>query len=354
MKKVDAYLGRTVLAGSLLALLALTSLDVFINFLDELGSLGKTQEQGVLRALTFAGLELPRRMYEMFPTAVLLGSLLGLGGLAAGSELVAMRAAGMSVARVLRAVLQAGLLLVLLAVAIGELLTPWAEMKAQSLRNVEHLDRLHVGASGLWARDGGRYFNVRIVTPDLRLVGLRIYEFDAGGRLQQAVDADSADYDGTAWTLHGVRRSRLAPEGVQAERVDEERWARLLSPDLFDVVAVAPRQMSAVALARYAAYLRDNGMDAAVYESALWTRFAMPLSTLVMLVLTIPFVFGPLRSGGAGQRLFVGMLVGIGFFLLNRILNHLALVYGLPPLLGASLPMLTFLLVGLWGLGRVR
>ena len=352
MRRLDGYIGRQVASGTLLVLLVLTGLDALFAFIGEIE--GLDAHYGLVQALVYTALTVPRRAYELFPTAVLLGSLLSLGTLAANSELIAMRAAGVSVARIVGSALRTGVLLMLGMVIVGEGVAPAGEQRGQNLRAMVHTDEMHVTTRGLWAKDGQRFVNVGAVMPDLRLLNVRIYELDADRRLSGLMSVEAARYEGVRWLLSGVRRSRLADAGVTSEYVDEERWSRLLAPELFDVLAVEPRQMSAMTLRQYVNYLRENNLDSAQYELAYWMRFTIPLSSLVMLLLAIPFVFGSLRTGSAGQRLFIGVLIGVGFHLLNRTFNHMGIVYGLAPLLSASLPMLIFLGVALVALRRVK
>ncbi|OOG23837.1 LPS export ABC transporter permease LptG [Thioalkalivibrio denitrificans] len=352
MRRLDGYIGRQVAVGTLLVLLVLTGLDALFAFIGEID--GLDEHYGLVQALVYTALTVPRRAYELFPTAVLLGSLLSLGTLAANSELIAMRAAGVSVARIVGSALRTGLILMVGIVIVGEGVAPAGEQRGQNLRAMVHSDEMHVTTRGLWAKDGQRFVNVGAVMPDLRLLNVRIYELDADRRLSALMRVEAARYEGGRWMLSGIHRSRLSDAGVTSEFVDEERWSRLLAPELFDVLAVEPRQMSAMTLRQYVNYLRENNLESAQYELAYWMRFTIPLSSLVMLLLAIPFVFGSLRTGSAGQRLFIGVLIGVGFHLLNRTFNHMGIVYGLPPLLSASLPMLIFLGVALAALRRVR
>jgi len=353
LKLLDGYIARNVLGGTLLALLVLAGLDTLFAFIGEIDDIGR-HDYGLIQALVYTALTVPRRIYELFPTSVLLGSLLSLGALAANSELTAMRAAGVPVARIVRSVLRAGLLMLVAVVLLGEAVAPLSEQRAQTLRSMAHSEQMHLRSDGLWAKDGQRFIQVGAVLPDLRLLDLRIYELDAERRLTSSVEAEAARYEDGAWVLSGISRSVISEQAVRAEQVAEERWPRLIAPELFSVLTVEPGQMSAVTLAQYVTYLRDNQLDSAHFELAFWLRFVTPLSSLVMLLLAIPFVFGSMRTGGAGQRLFIGLLIGVGFHLLNRILNHMGIVYGLPPLLSATLPTLLFFGVALVALRRLR
>lgn len=354
MKLLDRYLAKAVTAGTLIALLVLASLDIFFAFIGEMEEVGKG-DYTWLEAFLHVGLTVPRRLYELFPMSVLLGSLLSLGALAGNSELVAMRAAGVPVAGIIRSVLKVGLLLMFGAVLLGELLAPVTEQKAQNLRTAAHAGRVALKSKdGLWARDGNRFLNVEVVLPDMRLLGIHVFTLNKELRLQEAVFAESAEFLNEQWLLRNVRYSRFTPEGIATEHVPDERWERLISPSLLNVIVVKPEQMSAWVLAKYVRYLQKNNLDSRRYELAFWVRFTTPLSSLVMLLLAIPFVFGSLRSGSTGQRLFVGILIGIGFYILNRMMSHLGLIYGLSPFLSATLPLFSVLGLSLLALRRIQ
>jgi lipopolysaccharide export system permease protein len=353
MRIIDGYLGRAVVAGSMLALLVLISIDLFFAVIEEADDVGVGDYQW-LQALGYLGLTLPRRIYELSPAAVLLGSLLSLGALASNSELTAIRAAGVPIAGIARSVLKAGLLLMLATVLVGEFAAPWAEEQAQALRTEARTQGLALqGSEGLWARDGERYIKVGRILPGMRLEDIEVFEVDEDARLREAVRAKTAYFVDDGWVLEQLRRSYFGEAGVSAELVDSERWERLLSPQLFNVIVVEPEQMSAWTLAQYVAYLSANGLDADRYELAFWVRFTTPLSSLVMLLLALPFVFAAQRSGSAGQRLFIGVLIGVVFYLISRGSNHLGLVYGFSPFISATAPLVVFLAAGIFALRRV-
>jgi lipopolysaccharide export system permease protein len=87
---------------------------------------------------------------------------------------------------------------------------------------------------------------------------------------------------------------------------------------------------------------------------AFWTKIVAPLANLAMLFIAMPFAFSQQRSISTGQRLVIGILIGLLFYLFNRLLGNVVLLYGLPPLLGACLPMLVLYSIGFWALSRVR
>lgn len=351
---LDRYIGRAVLGGTLLVMLVLVGLNLFFGFVNQVNDIGKGSF-GLSEAIQYALLTLPRRTYEMFSMAALLGSLLGLGQMASHSELVVMRAAGVSLFKIIRAVLQAGVILVVIASLLGEVVAPPMEQKAQHLRALTLDQRITFqGDQGFWARDGHSFINIREILPGNRIQNIRIYEFDAQHRLRSSTYAETATYKDDRWLLNDIHKSEIDVDGVETQSFAHAEWASLLSADLLSVVIVKPEILSVWDLASFIRYQRDNGLESAPYELAFWSKVTLPLSSLVMVLLSIPFVFGSLRDSGASQRMFVGIMIGIAFYLINKTLNHLSLVYGIDPLLSATLPSIVFLAVGAWAISRIR
>lgn len=354
MRILDRYLGRAVVTGTLLALLILLAVDLFFAFANEVQDIGKGR-YGLTDVFAFIGLTVPRRIYEMFPMAALLGSLLSLGALASSSELVAIRAAGVSVLRIAGSVLKAGAIPLLIVAAIGEWVAPHTEQLAQQQRSFAQSETITFRSDrGLWARDGRRFINIRNILPDGRLAEVEVFELGADNQLLAAMRAKSAAHTAGNWRLEDVRRGELHDDALKLTRARTLDWPSLLSPQLLNVVTIAPQDLSARDLYRYAQYMRDNGLDDSRYQLAFWQRLLAPFAALVMLFLSIPFVFGPLRSVSTGQRLLWGVLTGVGFYLVNQTLGHMGQVYGMPGVLSAALPPLLFLAGGVWVMLRVR
>jgi lipopolysaccharide export system permease protein len=350
---LDLYIARVVAAGTGVAMLIVMGLDVFFSVIDEIGDVGRGSYD-MSQMLQYVALTLPRGIYEFFPMAALLGSILGMGALAASSELTAIRTAGVSVTRIVRSVLQIGLLMTLGAILLGELIAPAAEEYGQNMRAFAlHKDAVLKGREGLWARDGNRYINVRKILADERLADLSVYEFDDQNRLLSASHARRALHRDSGWLLEDVEQSLVSEDGVQVRRFESLVSDSLLSPEMVNVVTMKPRNMSAIDLHRYIIYLQENGLDASHYRLAFWMRFSTPLSALVMMFLSVPFVFSALRSVGVGQRMFSGVLVGVVFYLLSQMLSHLGQVYGINPLISAFTPSLLFMTIAFVALRRV-
>ncbi len=354
MRTLDRYLAREVLKAALLAVLALTALDAFFGLIVELEDIGR-HRYGLADAFAYVGMTLPRRVMEVLPTAALIGCLLGLGGMAARSELVAVRAAGVSVGRIAWGVAKAGLVLVVAAVLIGEFLAPRTEMLATHLRNDAQREVSHNYAElGVWLRDGRDYVHIGYVYPDGDLANVTLYAFDDARRLVESVSAPRASFDGGRWTLEEATLSRLDGAGVTSERRARLERPTRLDPDLVRVVMLKPENLTASALSRYVAYVESLGEDPRRYRQAFWAKLAAPLQGLVMLLVGLPFAFGSTRNSPLGKRLVVGIVVGLLFLLVSRLFSQAGHAFDLQPAVAALLPSLLFLGVAGVALRRVR
>jgi lipopolysaccharide export system permease protein len=349
---IDRYIGRTVLLG-IVGVLAL--LLVLIGFFELVAELEEV-ERGYTTSMayTYVLLGMPRYCYELFPLATLLGSLIGLGLLAGNSELLAMRAAGVSIGRIVLSVLKTGLLVLAVVVVVGEYLAPAAEQQAQRLKNQALSGQISLNTRyGFWSRDGDMFINIRQILPDAQLADISFYEYDDDARLLRATHAQRASYVSGEWVIEDVKRSDFSETGVSTAVIQRQTWKTQLDPSALDVLTVKPHMLAAWDLWRYIGFLQHNGQASINYEVAFWGKLTAPLVTMVMLFLSIPFVFGSLRSVGVGQRVFVGAMLGLVFYLLNRAFAYMAVVYSLNALFATLFPLLLFLVLAIWLLRRV-
>lgn len=347
MKLIDALVGRTVIGGTLLVMSVLLALFVFIEFVSEFDRIGQGDYTAGM-AFKHVLFSVPRLAYELMPLAALLGSLIGLGLLASNNELTAMRACGISVGRIAWGAIKAALLLVLFAVWLGEWVVPTAEDYAANARATALSGSSALRTqTGFWTREGDSFVNVRAIEQGPKLSDILIYEFDGERRLRRMARAKSATYEQGRWVLHDVAGSVIGPDGVQRVREKQRDWNLRLDPELLDIVAVKPESLSISGLYRYMEYLRENALETGRYEIEFWTKVMLPLATAVMVFAALPFVFGPLRSVGIGQRMLVGVLTGLGFYLLNQAAAQFGLAFGMNAALVAFMPTLALLAVSL-------
>jgi lipopolysaccharide export system permease protein len=352
LRILDRYLASAVIGGTIVTLAVLLPLLAVFILADEMDQVG-TNNYRFIDALAFVTLSLPRYTYQVFPIATLIGALVGLGQLAGRSELVAMRAAGQSIGRIVLGALAGGLLLALVAVLLGEVVAPPAEQRAQALRSTAQGDGVvQMTASGFWAKDDNAFVNIRGIEPGARLRDISIYEIEDAW-LTTATHAREANYRDGAWVLEGIERSRIAADRVEVERIDSATWSSLLNPQLLKVIVVEPQVLPVWGLYRYIRYMRRTEQDAGPYEVAFWNKIVHPVLILAMIFVSIPVLLGSARSSGIGAKIFAGIIIGIAFYLVSRTFSYLALLYGMNPALAAIVPPVLFVLGALWLLRRV-
>jgi lipopolysaccharide export system permease protein len=353
MKILDRHIGFHVVRDSLLALLTLLAVFSLVEFLDDLNDVGKgSYTTGA--AVEYMLLTTPNRIFILFPVAGVIGSLIGLGSLAAHRELVVIRATGVSSLRIAGAAMKAAAVLVVASVLVGEVISPYTEQLAHRIRTTALSDNRALGTgNGFWVRDGNTFINVGQVLPGNRMNELYIYEFDDEHRLRVATYADRGIYEGGKWTLEGIRQSVIGKDGVIGRNVGEADWRSRFKPELADVVSVRLASLSIPGLMRYIDYLRSNRLDTARYELALWSKIIHPVTIVVMIFIALPLVLGRLGSVGIGQRIFAGVVIAVSFLLMEQLAGHVGLTFGLNPVAAACAPTLLFFALAVWMFRRV-
>jgi lipopolysaccharide export system permease protein len=340
------YFAREIYGAALMVLLTFLGLFAFFDFVNELDSVGKDGYQ-VQHALLYVAMIVPGRVYELLPVAVLIGSLYALTTLARHSEITVMRASGLSTAAMLWMLGLVGCAPVALTFVFGEYIAPPAESAAQQWRltatNSMVSQQLR---SGLWVKDGHRVINVRTLLPDRSMEKVRVFTFDDGHALRAISDAAQGQYVGEGegyWRLTGVAQTEFFDDHAVLSEPPELIWQSALTPEVLSVLMVQPERMSVANLWAYIRHLRDNQQSAERYEIALWKKLIAPFASLVMLALALPFALTHERSGGVSVKVFLGVMLGIAFYLLNGLFSSLGVINSWMPLMAAVTPSLLFL-----------
>lgn len=355
MRIIRRYLFREILTMTGLVISVLLGLAVFIEFVTQLDDVG-TGNYEIPQALLFALLKLPNLAHIMLPMAVLLGALLALGRLANQSELIVLRSAGVSQLRLAGAVMTTGIVLGLITVVLGENVGPPLENYARQFRaQAKHAGSGVSMGSSAWIRDGDTIMNISTPGDDDQTGGVYLFRMNKANELTSIGRADSADLDDeNEWVLSNLSETTFNPRGVTTRQVARATQSNNLSPELAGLAVVRAETLTGPALFRYSRYLRQNGLDATPYEVVFWGRIASAVAVIPMCMLALPFVFGRLRSSGAGARTLVGLVIGLAYFLASRGLADGGQVYGLGAGLVAWLPTIVLTVVTGVALSRAR
>ena len=341
---LERYIARQVYGAVGFVLLGFLALFAFFDLIAELRDLGNGNYQ-LSQIFTVVALWIPAHAYELFPVAVLIGTLYVLAHLSSNSEYTVMRAAGLSPLSAGKVLAKIGLAFVVGTFAIGEWIAPYSEEAAQKVR-MNAMQSLIGGSlnSGLWFKDERSFINVREAREANVLSGVRIFEFDSAYRLRQVTEAARGEYAGAGnWRLLNVAQTMFGVAGPATARYAEAEWRSAVNPDLLNVLIVVPERMSAWKLYKYLQHLAGNRQKTERYEIALWKKLFYPLATLVMMALALPFAYMHARSGMVGIKVFLGIMLGIFFHMLNSLFSHVGLLKEWPPVAAAAVPSLLFL-----------
>ena len=347
MRLITRYIALQVAAATALVLAVLVGLDLIIGLLDQAGDMEGKYTLGPAAYYTL--LSLPSHLAQLLPFSILIGCLAGLGALATTSELVIMRSAGVSVARILWMALRPALLFALLGLLIAEFVAPKCEQVAQSYRAMLLQKKdISVSEYGLWHREGNRFIHFNAVQPNGELFGISIFSLDPKRRLESAAFAQRAIYQDDHWLLEDVRTTRFLGDRVEASSAPRQRWDTQLSPQLLNILVLNPIDLSISGLWQYVHFLKGQGSDTGQYELALWNKLLQPLAAISLVLVAASIIFGPLRQASMGTRVFTGLMIGITFRISQDMLGPASLVFGFAPIFASLTPILISVAAGLF------
>ena len=387
MKILQRYFAVSILQAVAFVMVAFLALIAFMDLTTELPAVGK---DGYLiqHAFLYVFMLLPGHVYEVMPVAALIGTIYTMAQFASSSEFTIMRASSMSTLMAVWMLFKIGIVLVLVTFVFGELITPRTAPWAEKLKlNAKGAAVSQEFRSGMWTKDvvrsdgvkgdviGSRFFNVRQFRPDGTLVGVKLYEFDADFRMRSLITADRATFEGNStWRLTDVTETLFStPQGKpptapasaennfgqEASMVTTRKLASMalvseITPKILSVSSSDPERMSANELAVYTRHLAENRQETERFKIAFWKKLIDPLAIFVLMALALPFAYLHTRSGGVSLKIFIGIMIGVSFLLINTLFSHLGMLSTWPAFVTAIAPSLLFLLLALGALWWVE
>ena len=341
---------RHVLAMTAIVGLAMLAIHSFITLVTEADETGKGGF-GVAELLLTTAYQLPSGLALLLPIVAMIGALMGLGSLAAQAELTAMRAAGFSSTRIAMATVIAGALLGGFGWWLSDVASPWGQ-RAASLVKARAQGHSTVGQTSAWLRDGDSVLRIAHLLAADSAEGLEIYRLNGQMQLQSATSAESAHYQDGVWQLKGVSETHFDAQGhALTAKLPSSSWSGTVTPNVLRLYLLEADAISLAGLRRLIAYLDDNRLDASKYRFQFAAKLVAPITVMVMAFFAVPFAFGSLREAGTGQRLLIGILLGVGFYVANRVTLSLGQIYGWPAFWSAAGPTAMWAVLGAW---RIR
>lgn len=351
MQRFNRYLGRHVLLSTVAVLGALVGLDALSSVIDELDDVDARYR--FTDVLIYVSYTLPRRIHEFIPYATLIGALIALGRLASTSELTIARTAGQSLFQLALATLRPAVLVALAGLAIGEYLSPLGEQMAVSHKALARgAQSAFTGEGGVWNRDGETYIHVAAVQRGGLIYGVQLLTFDEQKNLVRSLRAERGTYQDGSWLLEKVTETELAPERQQSRESTVQIWHTDITPELLALEVVVHDSLPIRQLWPYSRYLKGQGLMYRDVELAFWRKLLQPLAVAGLVLVAMSFIFGPLRDGNMGARIFVGVIIGVVFRISQDFFGPASLIFGFPALIAALAPIAVCWLVGIGLLRR--
>lgn len=345
--QADRYLALTVLQSIMVVLVCLVTVVTLFTIVDELSDItpGYTEAHALLYVLYST----PRRLSEVVPYGVFIGTLVGLGVLASHSELTVLRSVGVSLGRLFGSTAVAALVVLAGNLALSEFAASAAEDAANTLKlRVARGDASGAIDSTTWYRDGEVITSVDGYAGDGALIGVRQFVVE-DGRMLASRRADRAAYVSETghWRLENVVETLFLGGATSVRRLDEMEWQSGTAPALLSAKALFdPGKLSLRDLRFRIDYLAEEGLDATRYQVAFWAKVLQPAATLGLVLLALAFVVGPMRESGLGARLAVGIAVGVAFKYLIDLFGPVSVVFAIPPWLAMLVPVVVCWLAG--------
>jgi lipopolysaccharide export system permease protein len=353
MTLLSQYLMRTIFASTALVLVVLLAIAGLFEFIAELDDIQGDYQTP--QAILFTALRLPNLAFEMLPVAVLIGSLLGLGALAGNSEIIVMRSAGLSVSRLASMVALSGGVLLVFTGLLGEFIGPPLDFYARDMRMEARYQKGDEFGHSAWVKDGPVYLHLQRVNSEFEFGSIYLFRFNEENELASIARAENSGIDKEDnWVLESLRETRFRDDGVQVVQSSMAVESFEVNSELLGSSLVKPLSLSARGLLLYIDYLKRNNLDASQYESEIWNRASRTLTVLVMPILALAFVFGSLRSGGAGSRLVIGVIIGLAYYLASETLANSGQVFNLNPVVVNWLPFVLLCGITATALARIR
>lgn len=352
---LNKYIRRQVIFSTLLMGLIVLGIESFLVFVAQLSDIG-VSNYDIFKSFIFVPLQLPTLLYQLFPMIGFLGSLMGLGKLAASSELIVMRASGVSIHQIGLSVIKTAVMMMIVVTFIGEWVGPILQAKSNNMKQsaMGHATGLSA-MNGIWIHQGDSFVNIDSVLSATQIQGITLYQFADKNRLLAAKLADNGVLVNKKWQLSNVAQTDLSQENsVSSQKTTSESLALMFNPKLMYQTKQDCGTQSIKDLFHTIFYLKKTGLLTSQFEFAFWQRILQPFTTIVMIVLGLPFIFGTLRNSTTGSRVLMGVIIGFVFYMLNQFLGPFTLVYQFPPFLAASLPTFLFLLIYLLLIRRVN
>lgn len=350
---VAQHVVKTTLLAMLGATAILSSLQVLFTYLGELGDL--KEGYGAWDALKYVLWGAPQHLYEILPISALIGAVLGLGTMASNSELIVMRASGISLWRIVGWVIRSAMVLVVLSFVLSEWVIPYTSERAEAAKS--HRSSTALGeVKGYWTREGQRFIYIDYANAKGQLSNIQVIDFDQQYRLRGVLNASSGQFERDGqWRIQQTEQMDILAQGnASLQKHAQQSLSLALQPKYVHMVTIDPADLSPSQLVSFMSYMHEYSQVPKTYQLAFWQKVGAPFALIALVLIACSFIFGPLRQQSMGFRLVIALFTGLGFFYLQDFLGYASLVYAPSPAWFVFVPIVLMFAIGGYLLQRAR
>ncbi|MCB5162584.1 LPS export ABC transporter permease LptG [Marinomonas algarum] len=346
MSKIDKYIASSVLWSFLVVAVVLLGLDFALTFIEQIKKVNDNYTiQSLMQVILY---RLPGKLAEYIPVASLIGTLMGLGTLAATSELTVMRAAGMPIWRIGLAACQPILLVSLLGMGISEFVAPVAGQKANLIEKFQDQEAGTFSLTGgVWLKADKDIVYIDAADKDGTLYNVEIFSPEGQTLTAIRTAATAQHIEGSRWQLNQVTETQFFPDRIDKISTNHVSWDVSIKPEHLFLASQEPDTLSLSELHSYQTYLNQQNLDGSPYELEFWITALRPIASLALVLVALSSVFGPLRSSTMGGRIFTGVIIGLAFQNALNLFGRMSVAVNFPPVIGVSIPIVICLVAGL-------
>ena len=345
MKILQLYLFKRFIFGFLISLAVLLSIEIFFSFTAEIKYLN-SGNYSFTRLVQYILLNIPRSINIMFPYAILIGAMLSLGAMASDLEFVSMQAAGISVSKIMFIILSQAFALSIIFYSISDFIVPKYTIKAEQKKNFAINKKIIFQRNGVWFKDDNAFIKIREIYSESNLKGIIIYDYNEENRLQAISNIKEADLINGKWILKGVNKTLFSTNPISKKYHKVQIKDKFVNQQLINIKTQNSLSLSLSDVAKNIRYLNNNNLDTTVQTKIFWEKLFQPFSTVIMLFLAMPFIFGRYRQNNLSKRIVIGVLIGISFFIVYSILPNIGIVLGIYPFFNILLTNIMFVVIG--------
>jgi len=348
-KTLTLYLARMFVARIIAVLVMLVLVLMMLDLLSNSGKILAVEGNGQPQLLTYVSLRVPQLIQSFLPYSVLLATLITLVALNQNSEVVSMKAAGLSAHQVLAPLLLSAAIVSVISFAFNERVVTraTATLKAWEAAEYGEVPADSGVRANVYLTDGSNVMTAATITGSgsgITMRNVTWYARAPGGMIREQIRAESASFAAPGWTLEDA--TRFDVNTAETEQIGKLTVGEALTPEQIELEAVDPDAVAFWNLTSKIEAYEAVGRRTSELNAKWWHKLSGPLSALLMPLLGSIAAFGLARSGQLFLRAIIGMALGFAYFVVDNAALAMGNFGGYPPFLAAWAPFLLFFLVG--------